>query len=320
MDKDSAIYVSGHSGLVGSALERLLRREGYRRVATRPRRELDLTDRAAVERFFRRCRPRYVFHAAAEVGGISANSSRPADFIFRNLAIQSNVIDAAHRHGVERLIFFGSSCAYPRSARAPIREDSLLTGPIESTSEAYAVAKIAGLKMCQAYNRQHGTDFLTVVPANLYGPGDCFGADGHVAAGLIRRFHEAKEQKAPAVSIWGSGSPRRDFLYVDDLAEACLFLMRRPGRLPFDLVNIGSGKETSIRDLARLAGQAAGFSGRIVFDLSRPDGAPRRFLDQRRIASMGWRPRTALREGLRLTFAWYRRTSASHGKDHRAGA
>ncbi|MCX5796513.1 MAG: GDP-L-fucose synthase [Elusimicrobia bacterium] len=311
MDRDCAIYVSGHAGLVGSALVRLLRRKGFRRVVTRSRRRLDLTDRAAVERFFRSCRPRYVFHAAAEVGGISANSSRPADFIYQNLAIQTNVIDAAHRHGVERLIFFGSSCAYPKSARVPIREDSLLTGALEPTNEPYAVAKIAGLKMCQAYNRQYGSDFLTVVPANLYGPGDHFAEDGHVVAGLMRRFHEAKVSRSPGVTLWGSGRPRRDFLYVDDLAEACLFLMRRAERLPCDLINIGSGRETSVRDLARSVLRVVGYRGRIAFDASRPDGAPRRFLDSRRIVALGWRPRTALAEGLRLTYAWYRRTRAS---------
>jgi GDP-L-fucose synthase len=311
MKKDSRIYVSGHAGLVGSALVRLLKRKGFRNLILRTHRELDLTDRAAAARFFRSCKPEYVLHAAAKVGGISANSRAPAEFIYQNLAMQTNILDLSYRCGVSKLLFFGSSCFYPKKVRVPIREESLLTGPVEPTNEPYAVAKIAGLKMCQAYNRQHGTDFLTVVPANLYGPGDHFGEEGHVVAGLLRRFHEAKLSRAPSVTIWGSGRPRRDFLHVDDLAEACLLLLSARRRPPADLINIGSGRETSIRRLARLVSAAVAYQGRIEFDSSRPDGAPRRFLDNRRIASSGWRPRTSLARGLESTYAWYRRVLAS---------
>jgi len=311
MKLESRIYVSGHTGLVGSAIVRALRRRGFGNLILRTHRELDLTVRATVERFFRSSRPEYVFHAAAKVGGISANSSRPADFIFQNLAIQTNVIDLAVRHGVKKLLFFSSSCAYPMLARVPIKEESLLAGPVEPTNEPYAVAKIAGLKMCQAYNRQYGTDYLTVIPANLYGPDDHFVDGGHVVAGLLRRFHEARVQGAPSITILGSGKPKRDFLYIDDLAQAGVLLMCREERLPFDLLNIGSGKETSIRQLAGLIGRTVGYKGRIVFDTSRPDGMPRRFLDNRRIAALGWRPKVGLAEGLRLTYVWYRRVRSS---------
>lgn len=307
MKKDSRIYVSGHGGLVGSALVRVLKKKGFRNMVLRTHRELDLTDRAAVCRFFRSSRPEYVLHAAAKVGGISANSRAPADFIYQNLAIQTNIIDLSFRSGVSKLLFFGSSCFYPKFARVPIREESLLAGPVEPTNEPYAVAKIAGLKMCQAYNRQHGTDFLTVVPANIYGPGDHFGEDGHVVASLVRRFHKAKQEGASAVTIWGSGRPKRDFLFVDDLAEACLLLMRREARPAADVLNVGSGRETSIRSLASLMAGVVGFRGRIVFDVSRPDGIPRRFLSNQRILAFGWRPQVGLAEGLRMTYAWYRR-------------
>ncbi|HAM34798.1 MAG TPA: GDP-fucose synthetase [Elusimicrobia bacterium] len=308
MNIHSRVYVSGHDGLVGSALLRTLGRAGLRNVLTRTRARLDLTRQDAVERFFSRSRPEYVFHAAALVGGIQANQQRPGDFIYQNLAMQTNVIEACRRHRVKRMIFFGSSCAYPKQAKVPIREDQILAGPIEPTNEPYAVAKIAGIRLCQAYNQQYGTDFVTVIPANLYGPQDHFDDSGHVTAGLIRKFHAARLAGAAAVTLWGTGRPKRDFLFVDDLAQACLLLMRR--RLRHDIFNVGSGQETSIAELAALVSQVVGYKGRIDFDASRPDGIPRRSLDNRRIAALGWRPKTELTDGLRLTYYWFRRTLA----------
>ncbi|MBI3548534.1 MAG: GDP-L-fucose synthase [Elusimicrobia bacterium] len=309
MKKDSRIYVTGHTGLVGSALVRLLEKKGYRNLVLRSRRQLDLRDRRAVDRLFDSRRPEYVFHAAARVGGIAANSSLPGDFIYENLAMQTNVIDASRRRGVKRLIFFSSSCVYPKFAPLPIREDSLLTGPIEPTNEPYGIAKIAGLKMCESYNRQFGTDFLTLVPANLYGPGDHFDGGGHVISGLLQRFHEAKKAGAPEISIWGSGKPSRDFLYVDDLAEACLLAAASP-RLPYDALNIGSGRETSIKSLALAIKGVVGYRGKVVFDTSRPDGMLRRYLDTQRGDALGWKPKVPLTVGLRRTYAWYRKTLA----------
>lgn len=304
MQPGDKVYVAGHRGLVGSALMRRLEREGFARVVTRTRQELDLTDRQAVVRFFEEERPEYVFLAAARVGGIWANATRPAEFIAENLAIGLNVIDAAYRSGVKKLLYLGSSCIYPKFAPQPIREEFLLTGKLEPTNEAYAVAKIAGIELCRAYNRQYGTRFISVMPTNLYGPGDNFDLEtSHVLPALIRKFHEAKEAGAPEVVVWGTGSPRREFLHVDDLADACMFLMRRYEGS--EILNIGWGVDISIAELAELVREVVGYRGRIRFDPSKPDGTPRKLLDVSRLEALGWRPRIGLREGIEQTYAWY---------------
>jgi GDP-L-fucose synthase len=298
------IYVAGHRGLVGSALVRALHRRGAERPILRTREELDLLDAAAVDRFFAAERPEYVFLAAARVGGIIANSTMPADFIRDNLGVQLNVIDAAWRHGVRKLLFFGSACIYPRLPELPIREDALLTGPLEPTNEPYAIAKIAGLKMCQAYNAQYGTNFVSAMPTNLYGPGDNFAREtSHVIPALMRRFHEAKLAGALEVVVWGSGRPTREFLHVDDMAEASLLVMDR-----FDgseIINIGSGEDVSIAELAEAIRRVVGYEGRLTFDTSKPDGMPRRVLDVTRLRALGWSPRISLEEGLRSTYEWF---------------
>lgn len=304
MKRESRIYVAGHQGLVGSALARRLRGDGYSNLILRTRAELDLTDCHAVRAFFKRERPEYVFLAAARVGGILANSTYPADFIRENLAIQLNVIDAAHQAGVEKLLFLGSSCIYPRNAPQPLREEYLLTGPLETTNDAYAIAKIAGIKMCQAYAKQHGSPFISVMPTNLYGEGDTFDLNNsHVLPALLRKFHEAKLSDAPSVTVWGTGTPRREFMHVDDLADACLFLMRRYDSA--DLVNIGVGEDITIADLARLIADVVGFRGELEFDTTKPDGTPRKLLDVSRINSLGWTARTPLRDGIRRVYGWY---------------
>lgn len=304
MQPGDKVYVAGHRGLVGSALVRRLEREGFTCVVTRTRQELDLTDRRAVVRFFEEERPEYVFLAAARVGGIWANATRPAEFIAENLAIGLNVIDAAYRSGVKKLLYLGSSCIYPKFAPQPIREEYLLTGKLEPTNEAYAVAKIAGIELCRAYNRQYGTRFISVMPTNLYGPGDNFDLEtAHVLPALIRKFHEAKEAGAPEVVVWGTGSPRREFLHVDDLADACVFLMRRYEGS--EILNIGWGVDISIAELAELVREVVGYRGRIRFDPSKPDGTPRKLLDVSRLKALGWRPRIGLREGIEQTYAWY---------------
>jgi GDP-L-fucose synthase len=304
MNSDSRIYVAGHLGLVGSALVRRLEQEHASCLILRTRAELDLTDATAVERFFAAERPEYVFLAAARVGGIVANDTCPADFIRDNLAIQLNVLDAAHRHGVGKLLFLGSSCVYPKHAPQPIREEYLLTGTLEPTNEAYAIAKIAGIKMCEAYRRQYGARFISVMPTNLYGPNDNFDLESsHVLPALIRRFHEARVTGAPTVTLWGTGSPRREFLHADDLADACVFLMRN-----YDgqgLVNIGWGDDISIRELAELVAEITGYHGALDWDSSRPDGTPRKLLDTSRLASLGWSPRIRLADGIADTLAWY---------------
>ncbi len=290
--------------MVGAALVRRLEREGYRNLVLRTRQELDLRDAHAVEGFFSEERPEYVFLAAAKVGGIWANATYPADFIRDNLQIQVNVIDAAYRHGVKKLLFFGSSCIYPKHAPQPLKEEYLLTGPLEPTNEAYAVAKIAGLKMVQAYRRQYGFCGICLMPTNLYGPGDNFDPQtSHVLPALIRRFHEAKVKGMSEVVVWGTGTPRREFLHVDDLADAAVFLMRhyddeRP-------INVGVGEDLSIRELAELVAEVVGYRGRIVFDPSKPDGTPRKLLDVSRLQGLGWRPRIQLRDGLRDTYEWF---------------
>ena len=304
MNKESKIFVAGHRGLVGSAILRKLRSLGYRNLITRTRDELDLRDQAAVDRFFEAERPEDVFLSAAKVGGILANSTYPADFIRDNLQIQTNVIDAAYRSGSKKLLFLGSSCIYPKHAPQPMKEEHLLTGPLEPTNEWYAVAKIAGIKMAQAYRRQYGFNTISLMPTNLYGPGDNFDLEtSHVIPALIRKFHEAKERGEPRVVVWGTGKPRREFLHVDDLADATVFLMQRYDGEAF--VNVGVGQDISIRDLAELIREVVGFEGEIRFDTSKPDGTPRKLLDVSKLNALGWQARISLRDGLQQTYRWY---------------
>lgn len=342
MQQNSKIFVAGHRGLVGSALVRRLKQAGFTNLVVRTRQELDLRDQAAVDRFFAEERPEYVFLAAAKVGGILANSTYPADFIRDNLLIQTNVVDAAWRHGTRKLLFLGSSCIYPKYAPQPIKEEYLLSGPLEPTNEWYAVAKIAGIKMCQAYRRQYGFRAISLMPTNLYGPGDNFDLEtSHVLPALIRKLHLAKlaavgaleaivedERRfgripedvlaglglrrkgdrlartgAPRVVLWGTGTPRREFLHVDDLADACLFLMQHYDEEA--ILNVGVGEDISIRELAELVAEEVGFEGEIVFDTTKPDGTPRKLLDVSRLFGLGWRPKIGLREGIRQTYTWY---------------
>jgi GDP-L-fucose synthase len=304
MTRDDVIFVAGHRGLVGSAIVRRLEAEGFRRILVRPRAELDLTDARAVDAFFAEHAPAYVFLAAAKVGGIVANATYPADFIRDNLAIQLNVIDAARRYGTLKLLFLGSSCVYPKHAPQPIREEYLLTGPLEPTNEPYAIAKIAGLKLCEAYRRQYGSRFIAAMPTNLYGPNDNFDLEtSHVLPALIRRFHEARESGAPAVTLWGTGAPLREFLHVDDLADACLFLMRSYDDAA--AVNVGWGRDIGIRELAALVARVVGYDGAIRWDTSKPDGTPRKLLDTSRMTALGWQPRIALADGIASTWQWY---------------
>ena len=298
------IFVAGHRGLVGSAIVRRLQAEGANNLLLRTRQELDLTDQAAVAAFFAQERPEYVFLAAAKVGGIQANNTRPAEFLYENLAIQANVIHSAWVHGAKKLCFLGSSCIYPKLAPQPLKEDYLLTGPLEPTNEWYAIAKIAGIKQCQAYRRQYGFDAISLMPTNLYGPGDNFDLqNSHVLPALIRKFHEAKLAGAPEVVMWGTGTPLREFLHVDDMADAAVFLMRNYSEEQF--VNVGSGEDLSIRDLAGLVADVVGYSGRIVNDASKPDGTPRKLMDVSRLRAMGWAPRIGLREGIQGVYRWY---------------
>jgi len=307
------VFVAGHGGMVGAAIVRRLADQGCN-LLTAGRDRVDLRRQAAVEDWMMRERPEAVFVAAATVGGIMANASRPADFLYDNLAIASNLIDAAYRSGVAKLLFLGSTCIYPRLAPQPMAEDSLLTGPLEPTNQWYAVAKIAGIKLCDAYRRQHGCDFISAQPTNLYGPFDNFDLDGgHVLPALIRRFHEAKAAGASEVAIWGSGRPLREFLYVDDLADALLFLMRRYSEE--GPINVGTGEEISIADLARLIADVVGYRGRLKFDQSKPDGTPRKLADCGRIHGLGWRARTPLAEGVVNTYRWYRDTLAGTGRN-----
>ncbi|MBV9343652.1 MAG: GDP-L-fucose synthase [Gammaproteobacteria bacterium] len=304
MKQPGPIFVAGHRGLVGAALVRRLRAAGHEQLLLREHRELDLTSQQAVRDFFERERPQQVYLAAAQVGGILANSTYPADFLRNNLLIQTNVIDSAWRAGVRKLLFLGSSCIYPREAPQPLREEALLTGPLESTNEAYAVAKIAGIKMCQAYRRQHGFNAISLMPTNLYGPGDNFSLQGsHVLPALLRRIHEAKETQAEEVLIWGSGRPRREFLHVDDLADACLFLMARYE--DERLLNVGWGRDVTIAELAALVARVVGFSGTLRYDPSKPDGTPQKLLDISRLAALGWVPSIDLEAGIRSTYSWF---------------
>jgi GDP-L-fucose synthase len=302
---DSRIFVAGHRGLVGSAILRRLEADGCRHVLTATREQLDLRDQTAVNEWFRANRPEYVFLVAGTVGGILANSTRPAEFIYDNLMIHATVVHASHRCGVKKLLYLGSSCIYPREARQPMTEEALLTGPLEPTNEPYAVAKIAGIKLCESYRRQYGCDFISAMPTNLYGPHDNFDlASSHVLPALIRKFHDARIGGRAEVTIWGTGSPRREFLHVDDLADACVFLMRRYSDVRH--VNVGTGEDLTIRELAEVVRDIVHPNARLVFDASKPDGAPRKLLDVTRLHRLGWRHRIALRDGIATTYDWFR--------------
>lgn len=304
MEKQAKIYVAGHRGLVGSAILRRLQAAGYTNFLLRSSSEVDLRNQAATLELFEQEKPEYVFVAAARVGGIMANSTRPAEFIYDNLAVETNIIHSAYKTGVKKLLFLGSTCIYPKAAPQPIGEDSLLTGALEETNQWYAVAKIAGIKMCQAYNLQYGTDFIAVMPTNLYGPNDNFDElSSHVLPAMLRKFDLANKQAAPEVVVWGSGAPRREFLHVDDLADACLFLMdRHTGN---QLVNIGTGIDISIADLAELVKEVVGYPGEIVYDATKPDGMMLKCSDVTRLTSMGWQAKIPLIEGVRETYRWY---------------
>jgi GDP-L-fucose synthase len=317
----SKVYVAGHRGLAGSAIMRRLEREGCDNIVTRSHAELDLSDQAAVVRFFEEERPEYVFLAAAKVGGIQANNTRPAEFIQDNLSIQTNVIQAAHDFGVKRLLFLGSSCIYPRDCPQPIREEYMLSGPLEPTNRSYAVAKIAGIETCWAFNRQYGTQYISVMPTNLYGPNDNYDLEGsHVLAALLRKIHEAKVTGASEVSVWGTGAVRREFLHSDDMADACVFVMTLPdsvygpiidSKSVAPLLNIGCGEDLTVRELAELICEIVGFGGRIVFDTSKPDGTPRKLLDVSRMKELGWQASISLREGLAAVYREYSRVTAT---------
>jgi len=301
MEKDALIYIAGHRGMVGAAIVRKLREAGFHNLVLKTHQELDLTCQAAVQQFFSTYKPRYVFLAAAKVGGIKANDLYSAEFIYENLAIQSNVIDSAYRCGVKKLLFLGSSCIYPKLAPQPIKEDYLLSGHLEPTNEAYAIAKIAGITMCKMYRKQYGCDFISAMPTNLYGPGDNYHPENsHVIPGLLRRFHEAKTKNLGEVVCWGTGTPRREFLYVDDLADACLFLMEHYSEN--DHINVGTGSDVTIAELAELIGKTVGFRGKIIWDRSMPDGTPRKLLDVSKIQSLGWRHTTELKDGLKMAY------------------
>jgi GDP-L-fucose synthase len=301
MDKQAKIYVAGHRGMVGSALVRRLAADGYSNLLTRSRGELDLLNQAATLAFLQQEKPEFIFMAAARVGGINANNSLRADFIYENLMVEANLIHGAHEAGVERLCFLGSSCIYPRECPQPIREEYLLTGPLEPTNEPYAIAKIAGINLCESYNRQYGRRYFSVMPTNLYGPNDNYDlAHSHVLPALIRKAHEAKQRGDGELVVWGSGTPRREFLYVDDLADACVFLMENG--ITDGFYNIGTGTDVTIRELAEIVMSVVGFTGHTVFDATKPDGAPRKLLDAGRMLNLGWQARTSLRSGIELAY------------------
>jgi GDP-L-fucose synthase len=304
LTRDSRIFVAGHRGLVGSAISRRLSADGYRHQITCPRAELDLENQASVEAFFEKQRPEHVFLAAGMVGGIDANDRYPAQFIYSNLMVEANVVHAAWKYGAHKLCFLGSSCIYPKFAVQPMKEESLLTGALEPTNEWYAIAKIAGIKLCQAYRRQYGFDAISVMPTNLYGPGDNFHSrNSHVLPAMIRRFHEAKLKGDAQVVIWGTGTPRREFLYVEDLAAAVVLLMQTYSAP--DIINVGVGDDVTIRELAEIVAAEVGYTGRIVSDPSKPDGTPRKLLDVSRLRALGWQPRVALADGVRETYRWF---------------
>jgi GDP-L-fucose synthase len=304
VNEPAQIFVAGHRGLVGSAVVRRLQRDGSVRILTASRDELDLRDQAAVNAWFRANRPHYVYLVAGTVGGILANSTRPAEFIYDNMLIHATVVHAAHLYGVRKLLYLGSSCIYPRDCPQPMREEHLLGGPLEPTNEPYAVAKIAGIKVCQAYRRQYGSDFISAMPTNLYGPNDNFDlASSHVLPALLRKFHDAKIARQPEVVVWGTGTPRREFLHVDDLADACVFLMERYDEV--EHINVGTGEDLSIRELAETIREIVYPQARLVFDSSKPDGTPRKLLDVSRLHALGWRHRMGIREGIESTYRWF---------------
>ncbi|MBE0525260.1 MAG: GDP-L-fucose synthase [Methanosarcinales archaeon] len=307
MNPQSKIYLPGHRGMAGSAIKRNLETRGYQKLITRTHSELDLTNQEAVNNFFETERPEYVFLAAAKVGGILANSTYPAEFIYENIMIEANVIHAAYTNGVKKLLFLGSSCIYPVLAPQPLKEEYLLTGELEVTNEAYAVAKIAGIRMCKHYNQQYGTNFISVMPTNLYGPNDNYDLEtSHVMAALIRKFHEAKLNNEPQVVVWGTGAPRREFLYVDDMADACVYLMENYDASDIgEFVNIGVGEDITIRELAELMGEIVGYEGNIVYDTTKPDGTPQKLLNVSRLRELGWNARISLRDGIKQACEWY---------------
>jgi GDP-L-fucose synthase len=308
MNKTSKIYIAGHKGLVGSAIKRNLEKQGFENLIYKSKEELDLMEEKAVEDFFEKEKPEYVFLAAAKVGGIVANRDFPADFIYQNLKIQNNIIFQAYKNKVKKLLFLGSSCIYPRECPQPIKEEYLLTGELEKTNEAYAVAKIAGIKMCQSYNKQYGTKFISVMPTNLYGSNDNFDLEtSHVLPALIRKFHEAKINNKKEVVMWGTGKAKREFLFVDDLAEACVFLMNNYS--DGDIINIGTGEDVSIKELAEMVKKIVGFKGEIINDISKPDGTPRKLLDVLRIHNLGWKHKIDLETGIKETYEWYKNNS-----------
>ena len=304
MERSARIYVAGHSGLIGSAIVRKLKLLDYKNIITRSHKEMDLTERNKVAEFFEKEGPEYVFLAAARVGGIYANSTYPAEFLYENLMIQTNVIDLSYRYGVKKLLFLASSCIYPKMCKQPMKEEYILSGPIEPTNEPFGIAKLAGLKMCQAYNRQYGTNFISVVPGNVYGMNDDFDEDGHVLASLIKKFHGAKVRGGNSVTIWGTGKPKREFVYADDIAEALIFLMDQYD--DSEPINVGTGLDTSVAELAELIKGIVGFKGNINYDTTKPDGSPVRLLDIGRITALGWKSKITLEEGLRITYDWFK--------------
>ena len=304
MNKTDKIYIAGHRGLVGGAIKRKLENDGFNNIVTRTHKELDLTEQGLVREFFEQEKPDYVFEAAGKVGGIHANSTYPADFIRENLQMQTNIIDAAYKASVKKLLFLGSSCIYPKMSPQPIKEEYLLTSELEPTNEWYAIAKIAGIKMCQAYKQQYGFNAISLMPTNLYGPYDNFHPENsHVMPALIRRFHEAKQEGADKVTIWGTGKPKREFLHVDDLANACVFLMENYDEE--EIVNVGVGNDVSISELANMVKEAVGYNGELVFDTTKPDGTPRKWLDVTRLKGLGWKPSIDLKEGIEQTYQWF---------------
>ena len=310
MQKQNKIYVAGHRGLVGSAIVRALQAQGYNNLILRAHKELDLLDQKTVTDFFQKEKPEYIFLAAAKVGGILANKTYPADFIYQNLQVQNNVIHNSYLHGVRKLLFLGSSCIYPRNCPQPIKEEYLLTGPLEPTNEPYAIAKIAGIKMCQSYNRQYGANFISVMPTNLYGPNDNFDLENsHVLPALIRKFHEAKINNQNEVVVWGTGAAKREFLHVDDLAEACVFLMNNYDSS--EIINIGAGEDVTIKELAEMIKEVIGFTGDIMWDATKPDGTPRKLLDVSKLHNLGWKHKIGLSEGLKMAYEWYKKYGAS---------
>ncbi|MEL4306291.1 GDP-L-fucose synthase [Methanococcoides sp. LMO-2] len=308
MDKNSRIFIAGHRGMVGSAIKRKLESNGYTNLLCKTHNGLDLTDQKAVNEFFQSEKPEYVFLAAAKVGGILANSTYPAEFIYQNIMIEANVIHAAYTYGAKKLLFLGSSCIYPKFAPQPMKEEYLLTGELEVTNEAYAIAKIAGIRLCKHYNQQYGTNFMSVMPTNLYGQNDNFDLESsHVMPALIRKFHEAKVEGKPEIVIWGTGLPRREFLHVDDMADACVHLMENYDESDVgEFVNIGVGKDITIQELAELIGDIVGYEGEIVYDTSKPDGTPQKLLDVSRLNGLGWEARISLKDGITETYEWYK--------------